>query len=255
MVLRVNPEQQTFLVSHQPIARYMPAMTMPFHVKHLAEIAKITPGARVQFDLVVTRRASFARNLRASPVTAEGLVEDDGEKIPLPPRPETLAPAAPVPDFALTDESGRPIHLSGLHGKIIAINFIYTRCPLPDVCPRLSANFARVQKRFQPRLGKDLVLLSITIDPDYDTPEVLTKYAKIWKADPAGWHFLTGDAREIARVAGQFGMIYWPEEGLLTHTSQTAIVARDGRLAAIVEGSNYAVNQLGDLIASQLEAQ
>jgi protein SCO1 len=255
MVLRVNPEHQTLLVSHQPIARYMPAMTMPFHVKHLAEIAKVTPGARVQFDLIVTRNASFARNLRASPATAEGLVEDDGEKILLPSPPEKLIVGAPVPDFALTDESGRLIHLSGFHGRIIAINFIYTRCPLPDVCPRLSANFARVQKRFEPRMGKDVVLLSVTIDPDYDTPEVLAKYAKIWKAAPAGWHFLTGDAREIARVAGHFGMIYWPEEGLLSHTSQTGIVARDGRLAAIVEGSSYAVNQLGDLIASQLEAQ
>ena len=255
MVLSVNRERQTLLVSHQRIAGYMPAMTMPFRVKNSSELSAVTPGARVEFDLVLTRRSSFAKNVQARRAAAEGVVEDDGEKIRLSTPPEKLAIAAPVADFTLTDQYARAVRLSGFHGKIAAINFIYTRCPLPDVCPRLCANFARLQKRFASRMGKDLVLLSITMDPGFDTPEVLAKYASIWKADPAAWHFLTGDAGDIARIAGQFGMIYWPEEGLLTHTSQTAVITREGTLAAIVEGSSYAVDQLGDLIASQLEAQ
>lgn len=255
MVLHVNRERQTLLVSHQRIAGYMPAMTMPFHVKHFSELSTITPGARVEFDLVVTRGSAVAGNVHTRRVTAEGFVEDDGEKIRLSTPLEKLAIGAPVPDFLLTDQNARAVRLSDFRGKIAAINFIYTRCPLPDVCPRLSANFARLQKRFATRMAKDLVLLSISMDSGFDTPEVLAKYARIWKADPAGWRFLTGDAGDIVRIAGRFGMIYWPEEGLLTHTSQTAIVTRRGTLAAIVEGSNYAVDQLGDLIASQLEAQ
>src|SRR5262249_51220814 len=151
---------------------------------------------------------------------------------------------AGVPDFELIDQSGAPLRLRDLDGKIVAVDFIYTRCPLPDVCPRLSANFAQLQRRFAGRMGTDLVLLSITIDPQYDTPEVLAKYAKIWGAKLAGWRFLTGSAEEVQRVAARLGMTYWPEEGLLTHTSQTAVIGRDRTLRAIVEGSSYTAGQL-----------
>jgi cytochrome oxidase Cu insertion factor (SCO1/SenC/PrrC family) len=81
---------------------------------------------------------------------------------------------------------------------------------------------------------------------------VLTDYAKRWGAGE-GWQFLTGDSVEIQRLANQFGLVYWPEEGLLTHTSRTGIIDRDGRLAALIEGSSYEEDQLGDLIARQLE--
>jgi protein SCO1/2 len=130
------------------------------------------------------------------------------------------------------------------------VDFIYTRCPLPDVCPRLSANFARLQKRF----ASLLALLSITLDPEYDTPIVLTEYAQRWRADPSTWLFLTGSAEEIRQTAGRFGVVYWPEEGTLTHTSSTAIIDRAGRLAALVEGSSFTSQQLIDLVQAQLGA-
>jgi protein SCO1/2 len=159
----------------------------------------------------------------------------------------------PVPDFQLINQSALPIRLSELAGRIVAVNFIYTRCPLPEVCPRLAANFAHLQKRFRQRMGKDLVLVSITLDSQYDNATVLADYAKRWGAGQ-GWQFLTGDSAEIQRVASEFGLVYWPEDGLLTHTSQTGIIDRDGRLAALIEGSSYEEDQLGDLIAQQLEA-
>jgi protein SCO1/2 len=116
----------------------------------------------------------------------------------------------------------------------------------------LSANFAHLQKRFRQQMGKDLVLLSITLDSHYDNSTVLADYAKRWGAQE-GWQFLTGDSADIQRLANQFGLVYWPEDGLLTHTSQTGIIGRDGRLAAVIEGSSYEEDQLGDLIARQLE--
>jgi protein SCO1/2 len=133
---------------------------------------------------------------------------------------------------------------------VVAVNFIYTRCPLPDVCPRLSASFATLQKRFADRLGRDLVLLSVTVDPDYDTPAVLAEYARRWGADDRGWRFLTGD---VARVAAQLGEVYWADEGTIGHNSVTSIVGRDGRLAAAVDGSSWRVDQLASLIAHELE--
>jgi protein SCO1/2 len=143
--------------------------------------------------------------------------------------------------------------LSDFRGRIVAVNFIYTRCPLPDVCPRLSANFAVLQRRFSRQAGKELVLLSITIDPQFDTPAILREYAVRWGARSEVWRFLSGSAPEIQRVAGNFGLVYWPDEGSIGHNSTTSIVGRDGHLAAIVEGSSFRVDQLGDLISRQLE--
>jgi protein SCO1/2 len=140
--------------------------------------------------------------------------------------------------------------LSDLRGKIVAVNFVYTRCPLPDVCPRLAANFATLQRRFHDRMGSDLVLLSVTVDPEYDTVPVLAEYARRWGAEERGWRFLTGD---VVRLAGQLGEVYWADEGSIGHNSVTSIIGRDGRLAAAVDGANWRVDQLANLIAHELE--
>jgi protein SCO1/2 len=250
LVLGVDRAKQTFVVSHNDIHGYMPAMVMPFHAARAAELDPLAPGSRVTFQLVVSKAGTQARNIRKQGGVANGVLESNGDKIRLEAPVEKVPIGGQVPDFRLTDQAAKPVRLSDFRGKVVAVDFIYTRCPLPDVCPRLSANFARLQRRFA---GQDLVLLSVTIDPLYDTPEVLSRYAKIWKVDPAMWHFLTGGVGDVEAVARRLGMVYWPEEGLMTHTSQTGVIGRNGKLAAIVEGSSYAVKQLGDLIAAEME--
>lgn len=254
MVLRVDAQQQTVLISHRDIPNYMRAMTMPFRVRTPAELKNLKPGAEIEFQLVVRKTGSYIRHVRRLDRARGGAVVDDGDdRFVLPQSPGKIEIGAIVPDFVLTDQQGRALRLSDFRGKVAAVNFIYTRCPLPDVCPRLSATFASLQRRFAARIGKDLVLLSITIDPDYDTPKILQEYAGIWKANPEGWHFLTGPHADIEKIAASFGMTYWAEEGVIAHTSQTGIVGRDGRLAAMVNGSSFTGNQLGDLIARELE--
>ena len=146
-----------------------------------------------------------------------------------------------------------PVALSALKGKVVAVTFIYSRCPLPDYCPRMVENFKAVRERFAARMDKDLVLLTISFDPQYDTPAVLARYAASQRAGGPGWHFLTGDKASIERVCNAFGIEYWPEEGLITHSLQTAVVDRDGRLAATVEGKDFTPQQLGDLIGSVID--
>jgi protein SCO1/2 len=239
IVVAVDPAARTMLVSHRAIAHYMPAMLMPFHVESAAGLAVLHPGARIAFDLAVTRGRSVVRNIRPS-----GLPD---AAIPVP--AERLAIGSTLPDFQLTDQEGRTLRSADLRGKVVAINFIYTRCPLPDVCPRLSANFAMLQRRFGEQSGESLALLSVTVDPEFDTPEVLAGYARRWAAG-SGWRFLTGD---VARLAASLGEVYWTEEGSIGHNSTTSIIGRDGRLAAQVEGSNYRPDQLAHLISRQLE--
>jgi protein SCO1 len=229
LVVSVDPATRTALISHREIKGYMPAMSMPFRFDKVNGLA---PGAHIEFDL----RSGKARNVRV-------LKQELGQI--LMPAP-TIPAGAVVPDFDLTDHLNRPTKLSAFRGRVVVIDFIYTRCPLPEVCPRLSANFARLQKRFA---GRELTLLSITLDPRFDTPQVLADYARRWRTNPDQWRFLTGDIRPVAAM---FGLLFWAEDYAITHSNSTAVIGRDGRLAAIVEGAGYTSEQLGDIIESLL---
>jgi len=218
----------------------MAAMAMTFRVEQARELEGLYPGERIEFDLRVTKERSVARHIRKS--------GEPDVLIPLP--KERIKTGDPVPDFSLTSEAGERIRLADLRGKIVAIHFLYTRCPLPDVCPRLAASFATFQRRFGDRMGADLVFLSITVDPDFDTPVILAEYARRWGAKSPGWRFLTGD---VAPIAASLGEVYWTDEGSIGHNSTTSIVDRNGRLAATLNGSAWRVDQLEQLLKHQLE--
>jgi protein SCO1/2 len=255
MVVRVDPAQRTMTVSHGPITGFMDAMVMPFHVRKTEVLAGMQPGMKVDFTLVVEKESSYAEDVRVAsgdsaardPLQARRLQLLDS-LVSKDPAVNATAIGQPMPDFQLTDQNRREVRLSRFSGKVVAVNFIYTRCPLPDYCLRLSNNFARLQKRFHERMGFDLVLLSVTFDPKYDQPDVLAAYARTWKAEPEAWHFLTGPTAELRRVYGYFGVDAFPDEGLLTHSLRTAIIDRQGKLAAIVPGNEFLPEQLGDLV-------
>ena len=238
MVLRVDRVAQTMLVSHRSVAGVMPAMVMPFHVARARELAIVSAGSRIRFEL----RGQGAHRVRVIDTRNAG-------DFVFPHADEELKPGEAVPDFSLIDQTGRPLTLASLRGRVVLVNFLYTRCPLPEVCPRLAASFASLQRRFAAEMPAGLVLVSITLDPQYDTPEILARYAGTMKARPGGWHFLTGDTTPVAR---RFGLIHWAEEGVIVHNSQTAIIDRQGRLAAMVEGSTYRLEQLADLVSQEL---
>jgi protein SCO1/2 len=252
LILRVDkpaaPANATVTISHDPFPDYMDAMVMPFDVKGDARTAKVTPGDRVRFRLAVKGGHSWVDRVEvisAAPVDA-GLQQS--------PAASVLVPVGTaMPDFDLVDQSGATVALSALKGKVVAVTFIYSRCPLPDYCPRMVENFRAIRQRFADRMGRDLVLLTISFDPKYDTPQVLARYAASQRAGGTGWHFLTGDPKRVERVCNAFGIQYWAEEGLITHSLQTAVIDRDGRLAATVEGKDFTPQQLGDLVGAVLD--
>jgi protein SCO1/2 len=243
LIVQTDAADRTILVSHKPIEGYMGAMAMPFHVAPKEDLSKLTPGTRVVFDIHVGKQQSTARHVKAIETKLDYQVPKAANQVPM---------DAMMPDFSLTDQSGRLVHLADFRGRVVAVDFIYTRCPLPDVCPRLSAGFAYLNKHLRDR---DVTLLSITIDPQYDTPAVLEEYAHRYGADFATWHFLTGSGDQIQAVAGLFGLTYWPEEGSITHTVATAVIGRNGKLAARIEGSNYRPDQLRALIEHVLDSK
>jgi protein SCO1/2 len=242
----VDRVQGLFVVSHRAIPGFMPAMVMPFRADPPSQLNELRPGARVTFDLVVDKKTSRARRIRLEGAPASAASNEDDFKMPA--AANQLAIGSEVPDFALTDQDGHQVRLSHFQNQVVAIQFVYTRCPLPDVCPRLAAHFAFLHRK----LRDQVQLLTITLDPTYDTPTVIKDYAGRWKADDPHWRFLTGAEERIREVAGRFGVVFWPEEGAITHTSSTAIIGKDGRLKALVEGSSYRPEQLLDLVSSYL---
>ena len=194
--------------------------------------------------------ASYIERIRR--IGGGAVIEDQGDRIVLPPNPDRVPIGAVMPGFQLADQLGPHGATLDYRGKVVAVDFIYTRCPLPDVCPRLSANFARLQRRFRQTMSRGLELFSITIDPQFDTSAVLLEYAKI-RCRPGRLAVSHGPGSRDRELARRFGMNYWPEEGLITHTSQTGVIARDGKLAAQVDGSSFTPSQLGDLIQRELE--
>ena len=254
LVLAADALGRKLTVSHGEIPGYMEAMVMPFQVRNGKLPATIHPGDTVAFTLHVNKRESWIENVR---VIAFASAERDpvlASRLQLlEPVTPPLAIGAEVPSFTLTDQSNRSVTLSSFRGKVIAVDFIYTRCPLPDYCFRLSSNFSNLQKRFASE--SNLALLTISFDPARDSPEVLARYAKIWNPDFSRWHFLTGSAEDVHRVCAQFGVAYWLDEGLFTHTLHTVIIDRRGRLAANLEGNKFTAKQLGDLVDSVLRPQ
>lgn len=154
----------------------------------------------------------------------------------------------PAPDFALINQQGRSVRLSQLRGKIVLLNFIYTRCT--DVCPITTAALVRVQDELLRRgwWGREIVFVSVTTDPAHDTPAVFTAYAKRYRIDPAGWHLLSGAPRTVAAVHRSYGIEVRPRgRDLQDHHLPTFVIDRVG----MVLGA-YGINPNPDDVLSDL---
>ncbi len=260
LVLEVNRAVASLVVSHEHVPGVMPAMTMAFEVRDAKELAGVEPGMTVEFTLVAGARDSHAEGIRVSryetaeqdPFTAERWQALNDIVRPEAARSIVKAGQA-VPDFTLVNQQHRPISLSSLRGRVVAVNFIYTSCVLPQFCFRIANHFGALQRRFESRLAKDLVLLTVTFDPQRDTPEVLAQYATATlRADFRSWHFLTGAAADVRRVCDLFGVSFFQDDELMNHSSRTAVVDRHGVLVANIEGNRYTATQLGDLVERAL---
>lgn len=248
LVLRVDSAASSLTVSHDAILGYMGPMVMPFAVRDRRALQGVRPGDVIEFRL--RPRGSGTEIDRLKHLSAAGA--DPG--LAMTPSVAALVKTGElVPDFTLTDQHGVEVSLASLKGSVVAITFIYSRCPLPDYCPRMVANLAEVRDRFRDRLGRDLTLLTVTFDPKYDTPEVLRSFAARYGGNVPGWHFLSGAPEAIAAVCASFGIEYWPDQGLITHTLQTAVIGRDGRLRASVEGRGFSGRQIADLVGEILD--
>jgi protein SCO1/2 len=228
------PEGRSVRVAHDEIPGYMAAMTMEFTLAD-GETTRLAPGDRVRFTLRVDKPGNLAEGVA---VTGHGAVP--AEDAPAPPVTR-LKPGATLPAFALVDERGQALTDASLRGHPTVVTFIFTRCPVPEFCPLVTSRFAELQRMLarDRSLPRDTQLLSITLDPAFDTPPILEAYARAKGADPARWRFATGEPDDVLRVARAFSVYVEKNGALLDHTLATALVDADGRVVEIWRGNGW----------------
>jgi protein SCO1/2 len=245
IVREVDTARSKVTVEHETIPGYMQGMTMPFPVRDDPKVVQILrPGDRIEASLVVDGEnfwlekiltKGFVGTPAAPAVADEAADAKSGVVTPEPNRGVQVGDA--VPDFALKDQTGATVRLSDLKGEPVAVTFLYTRCPIATACPMTTAKFSKLDAMLaEAKLGH---LLTVTVDPEHDTPAVLADYAKKTGADPKRWKFLTGSPQAVARVASSFGVLYYPEHGQIVHSQAVAVVDPKGRLATIYFGESW----------------
>lgn len=238
-VLTIERDKHLITVAHEEIKDYMPAMTMPLTLRADWAFDVLTSGDQISAILVVDGAESWLENITIMQEGADPNV----------PGPTGIVPAKEgdvVPDYGLVNQSEQPIHLGQYRGKTLLLTFIYTRCPIPDYCTLMSQNFAQIESKLaeEPDLYQKTHLLSITIDPDYDTPAVLRSYGaahtgKYTDEKFAHWEFATGTKDQIKGVAQFFGLRYYADQDQINHLLRTAIIDPEGKVRKVYRDNSW----------------
>jgi protein SCO1/2 len=238
-------EDASVVIKHEEIPGYMHAMTMPFDVKDTNELAKITPGDVVQFDLVITSDSGWIEKIKKTGETNVPSLNFHESFRPVR-EVEELAEGDKLPNYAFTNELGKKVRLHDSLGKPMALTFVFIRCPYPEYCPRMSRQFAAAvaELKQRPDAPRDFQLYSITFDPEFDTPQRLHSYAKTYKYDPQHWSFLTGAQIDIDAITEQFGVAFAWRTGSISHTLTTAVVDRNGVITKIFPARKWTAKDL-----------
>ena len=231
-------------VDAEAIPGFMDAMVMSYKVKDPSQFAKLAVGDSITADVVVQGDQYWLENVK--------VVASSGNPPPKPAAalhiPET---GEAVPNFQLINQSGKRIFLQQYRGKTLLLTFIYTRCPFPDYCPRVSHEFAQVNTQLEttPALYKSTHLLSISFDPVHDTPKVLRAYGFACASTNKPtlfnhWEFAASPASQLPALANFFGLTYKEEGGLITHSLSTAVIGPDGRILKWYHGNDWQASDL-----------
>ena len=254
-VMEKNPTTNALTVNHGDIPGFMPAMTMDYKVKDPAIVQEVEPGDVIAAEVVATNNGNdyWLEDVR--------ITDESGRKTAKPPMVIRMLPiGAPVPDLPLTNQDGKSFRLADLKGKAVLLTFIYTRCPMPTFCPRLSSQFAKIHEDLAktPDDYAKTHLVTISFDPKYDTAPVLRKYGLAYlDNDPAGfsqWDFATASPGDLRKMADAFGLAYVEEDNQITHTMVVALIAPDGtissygRRTSTSSGSHKKVRQAGNSV-------
>lgn len=245
------PDQKTINVEHEEIPGFMAAMTMPFTAKDPKERAALRVGDAISFRLTVTDQDSWIDQIKKINPEEVRLPARKTEPTPTTQTSPRLREGDPMPPFELTDQNGQTITLDTYRGRPFVVTFIFTRCPIPNFCPLMNKNFAELQNAIKSGSGPlaETRLLSISFDPENDTPAVLKEHAQREGADPAVWTFATGAQSQIKELTARFSVHVQPEAGTISHGLATALIDANGRIVAIWRGNGWKPDEVVGRVA------
>ena len=246
-VVSVDKAGKTAMIEHEEIPGYMEAMTMKFSIKDDWVWEDLTPGAEVRGDLVVDTDGYWLEKIGI-------IAAPNPNQTPLPVNDKFAQIGKEVPDFTLTNQDGKKISMKDFRGKATAVTFIYSRCPLPEFCILMSKNFSDLANQLNgaPELKDKVRLLSISFDPENDTPEKLKQYGQGYLGKDAApdftvWQLATGTDKQVREVADFFGLRYEMDENDKTqfnHSLRTAVISPEGKVTKIFSGGDWTNEEL-----------
>jgi protein SCO1 len=248
-----SPDRSAIEIQHENIPGFMPSMTMPFIARDGKEIADLKTGDAISFRMTVTQKDFWIDNVKrirregvdvAEPKQTPAISTEGGAR---------LKERDEMPRFSLTDQNGERISLDTFRGQSFVLTFVFTRCPVPNFCPRMSNNFEELQTAIKTGSGMlaKTHLLSVTLDPDYDTPKVLSDYAASHQTDPKVWTFATGPEQEIDALTRAFSVYRQTEGGTISHGLATALINRDGKIEKIWRGNGWTPAEVTEAIEAE----
>ena len=246
-VVSTNASTGEVTLNHEAIPGFMEAMTMPYKLRDLNILSELHAGDVITADLQVSQRSDAEVWLDHIVIVAQGK-PDYRPKVAY----HVPAPGDAVPDFKLRNQDGRTIHLDQFRGMEVLVTFIYTRCPLPNFCPRVTHQFADINRKLasSPELYKKTHLLCVSFDPDNDTPARLRAYGSTYIGSDAGnafshWDFAVPNKSELDKMAQFFDVgITHDVSDSITHTLSTTLIGADGKVVQFYPGNEWTVDQV-----------
>lgn len=255
-IVSIAPNKDTVTIDHEKVPGFMPAMTMPFPIKSPAAVEGCKAGDEIEFRLIVTQSDSWIDDIRK--------VASGQPRASATPQPAADAPAPQktsdrvkegdrMPEFSLVNQDGATITRESFLGQPYVLTFIFTRCPLPNFCPRMMSNFESLQDEIRKASGPaaQVKLLAISFDPDHDSPAVLKEYGAKNSADPKTWTLAVGDKAETQKLTKAFAVYTKEEGGTISHGLTTALVSADGTIKAIWRGNGWSPDEVWKALAQK----
>jgi len=245
VVEAIPPDHRHATIKHEKIPGYMAAMTMDFSVRDTNALNGIAPGDEIACTLVVTADDDWIENIRRT--GKAGVTAPAGWHLAEP----DLSVGDTLPDYEFMSEAGRPVRFSDFRGRAVAFTFFFTSCPLPEYCPRMNRNFSEARKLLT--TGAHAVtnweMLSISFDSSFDTPQVLSGYAKFYRGDDTNrWLFAVASTNTLASLGPKVDLNFWRENGSISHNLRTVVMDGAGKITKQFDGNDWTPQQLADAI-------
>jgi protein SCO1 len=244
IVVSTDPAGGEVTLKHDAVPGLMEAMTMSYRLENPSALSELHPGDLITAALLADHDAAGPANMRLKNIVIIAQARPDYK-----PAVQYHVPTSGdvIPNFTLLNQSGRKIDLQQFHGKVVVMTFIYTRCPLSDFCPRMSHNFAEIDKALQasPALYNQTHLLSVSFDPTYDTPKVLRSYGSAYTGRYINetfqhWDFAAPSVTELPKMEQYFDVGVTPgESGTLQHSLSTVVIGKDGKVIAFYPTNDW----------------